>query len=146
VGPKFWISWAPCICTAIKTTILSFLFSLKLVSFPGFVFQQHNCTSTYFFYGLITRITMTIDKTQNLRQHRQQPLLRSDVTLPLCNADLGCLPARSSMPNSSRRDNPIEQRAFLRSILEQAIEILNDVDCNDTDGEKENSRSQNQNQ
>jgi hypothetical protein len=56
------------------------------------------------------------------------------------------------MPNS-RRDRK-EQQAFLISMLEQAIEIANDVDdhfldassSGKTEGEEENSCSQNWNQ
>jgi hypothetical protein len=86
---------------------------------------------------------MTIDK-QNPTQQRQQPLSLSDATLPLSTGDLG-LQVRS-MPNS--------RRAFLLSILEQALEIANDVDdffsaassSENTDDEEENSSSQNQKQ
>jgi hypothetical protein len=95
---------------------------------------------------------MNIDK-HNPSQQRQQPLPLSAL-LDLSTGDLS-LPVRS-MPKS-RRDRK-EQRAFLRSILEQAIEIANDLaDCfpedmeessssDNTDGEEDNSHSQNQNQ
>jgi hypothetical protein len=94
---------------------------------------------------------MTIDK-ENPPQHRQQPLSLSNALLPLSIGELG-LPVRS-MPILMR--DPIEHLAFLRSILEQALEIANDDNddycfSEDTsseyaDGEEENSRSQNQNQ
>jgi hypothetical protein len=93
---------------------------------------------------------MTMDK-QNPMQQRQQPLSLSDATtLPLSTGDLG-LPVRR-MPNSARRDDSMleQQAAFLRSILEQAIELANDADyffsedsiseC--TDDVEENSRNQ----
>jgi hypothetical protein len=76
------------------------------------------------------------------------------MLLPLFTGDLS-LPVRS-MP-TSRRDLK-EQRAFLQSILEQAIEIANGVDdClsedsplnntdDDDDDDDENSRSLNRNQ
>jgi hypothetical protein len=85
---------------------------------------------------------MTIDK-QNPTQQRQQKLSLSAL-LSLPTGDLG-RPVRS-IPNA--RQDPIERRAFLRSILEQAIELANDVDDCFTDGEGESSRchSQNQNQ
>jgi hypothetical protein len=87
---------------------------------------------------------MTIDK-QNPTQQRQQP----SVSNALSSLATRYLPVRS-MP-SSRRD-PIAQRAFLRSILDLALEIANDVDdsfsedstSDDTDDVEESSRSQNQ--
>jgi hypothetical protein len=99
---------------------------------------------------------MTIDK-HNTTQQRQEPLsLSQALFLSLSpGRDLG-LPVRR-MPNS-RRD-PEEQRAFLRSMLEQVIEIANEVEAffredsssenTDGEGEEENSSSshnQNQNQ
>jgi hypothetical protein len=92
---------------------------------------------------------MTIDKHNPTQQ--QQPLSLLQAMWPLPTGDLG-LPVRS-MPNSSR--DPREHLAFLRSILEQALVITNDVDDflsenyspDHTDGEQErNSRSQNQSQ
>jgi hypothetical protein len=117
-------------------------------NFKAFSFSSHknlfdvlsfNCTFTY-------RSTMT-DK-HNPTQQRQQPISLSDALF--CLSSLGS-PARS-MPNS-RRD-PKEQRAFLRSILEQALEIANDVgdyfsedsSSENADEEEENSSSQNQDQ
>jgi hypothetical protein len=95
---------------------------------------------------------MTVDK-QNPTQQRQQPLSLSDArtTLPLSTGDLG-LPVRR-IPNSRRRDDSMieQQAAFLRSILQQAIELANDAEyffpedsiseC--TDDVEENSRNQN---
>jgi hypothetical protein len=97
---------------------------------------------------------MTIDK-QNPMQQRQQSLSLSQTLFSSLSPgrDLG-LPVRR-MPNS--RQNPEEQRAFLRSMLEQAIEIADDVDdyfsedssSENTDCEEEgesHSHNQNQNQ
>ncbi len=95
---------------------------------------------------------MTIDKHNATQQERQQPLplwqaLRCRPTL----GDLD-LPVRISMPNSRRQD-PNQERAFLLSILEQALEIANDVDADFSeessseyvDGEQEeNSRNEKQ--
>jgi hypothetical protein len=86
---------------------------------------------------------MTIDK----QNPTQQPL----SLFSLSTGDLG-LPVRSTP--ASRRD-PKEQLAFMRLILEQALEIANECDADDffseisspdnTNGdEEENSRSQNQ--
>ena len=66
---------------------------------------------------------MTIDK-RNPTKQRQQPLSLSQALFSLFTGDLG-LPVHS-MPKS-RRDVK-EQRAFLMSILKQAIEIGNDID------------------
>jgi hypothetical protein len=105
-----------------------------------------------FAFVLTYRSTMrTIDK-QNATQQRHQPLSLSQALWPLPTGDLG-LRARS-MPNSRRQD-PKEQRAFMRSILEEAIELANDIDASfpedtssdNTGGEQdENSRSHNQDQ
>jgi hypothetical protein len=92
---------------------------------------------------------MTNDK-QNAIQQRQQPSV-SNALSSLATPDLA-LPAVRSM-SSSRRD-PIAQRAFLRSILDLALEIANNVEAffsedstsDDTDDVEENSRSQNKNQ
>jgi hypothetical protein len=93
---------------------------------------------------------MTIRK-QNQTQQRQLPQSLSQALLSFSTGDLG-LPVRS-LPNS-RRDLK-DQRSFLQSILEQAIEIANGVDdcfsedssSNNTDNEEdENSRSLNRNQ
>jgi hypothetical protein len=97
-------------------------------------------------------MTMTIDN-QNPTQQRQQPLSLSQALLLSFSPgrDLGS-PVRR-MPNS--RLDRTEHRAFLQSMLEQAIVLANDVDdyfseessSDSTDGEEEeNSRSQNQNQ
>jgi hypothetical protein len=97
---------------------------------------------------------MTIDK-QNPTQQRQQPLSTSDALSPLFSAagnlDLPVVHSSMSMPNP-RRDRKA-QRLFLKSVLEQALEITNDVDGCFSEGdwssenvEEENSRSQNQNQ
>jgi hypothetical protein len=92
---------------------------------------------------------MSIDK-QNSTQQQQQPLpLSLFAMLAATSRDLG-LPVRS-IPNSGR--NRKEQQAFLRSILEQAIEIANEVDdyfsdeaCSESyDGEEEDSCIQNRN-
>jgi hypothetical protein len=65
---------------------------------------------------------MTIDG-KNPTQQRQQSLTLSDALSSLFAGDLG-VPVR--MP-SSRRD-PIAQRAFLRSVLASALDILADND------------------
>jgi hypothetical protein len=62
---------------------------------------------------------MTIAK-QNPTQQRQQPLSLSNALSSLSARDLD-LPSVRSMPNS-RRDRK-EQRAFLRSVIDQAIGI-----------------------
>ena len=96
---------------------------------------------------------MTIDK-HNPTQRRQQPLSLSDALFSQHAGYVGI--SVRSMPNSRRRDTE-EQQAFLRSILEQAIEIANDVDeylsdeysSDNTDGEEEeeeDSRSQDHSQ
>jgi hypothetical protein len=93
------------------------------------------------------RSTMTIAKQNPTHQRQQQPL----TLFSLSTEDLG-LPVH--ITPKSRRD-PIAQRAFMRSILEQAIEIANDAEDffsensspDNTNGdEEENSRSQNQHQ
>jgi hypothetical protein len=94
---------------------------------------------------------MTIAK-HNPTQQRQQSLSLLQALCSLRTGDLG-LPVHS-MPNSSR-DPRDDHLAFLRSILEQALEIGNEVDDffsedsspDNTDGEQEDSsRSQNQSQ
>jgi hypothetical protein len=99
---------------------------------------------------------MTVNKQSATQQERQQPLSLSQAfrSLPTL-ADLG-LPVRSIMSKAnSRQQDPEQKRAFLLSMLEQAIEIANDVDAyfpeesssDNADGEQEeNIRSQNQNQ
>jgi hypothetical protein len=118
------------------------VFSTNL--FPGFakpLFPGFACVLTY-------RSTMTIDKHNP--NHQRQQLSQALWSFPT-SGDLG-LRARSMLPNSRRQD-PKEQRAFLRSILEEAIELANDIDAcfdtssDNTDGEQdENSRSHDQNQ
>ena len=91
---------------------------------------------------------MTTDK-QNPTQQRQQPL--SLFAMLAGSSEYLGLPVRS-MPNSMR-DRKQEQ-AFLRSILEQALELTNDIDdyfseessSENNDCEEENSRSQNRKQ
>jgi hypothetical protein len=109
------------------------------------------CLSTARLLTLLTyRSTMTIDK-HNPTQQRQQPQSLTQALSSLPTADLG-LPV-CSIPNA--RQDPREHREFLRSILQQAIELANGVadylsgvsSSDNTDGEdEENSRSQTQNQ
>jgi predicted transposase YbfD/YdcC len=98
---------------------------------------------------------MNINKPNSTQQPQQQPLSLSQALryLPTL-VDLG-LSVRS-MPNS-RQDDPKQQRDFLLSILEKAIELSNDIDSHfskessldNDDGEQEqeeNIRNQNWNQ
>jgi hypothetical protein len=94
---------------------------------------------------------MTIDK-QNPTHQRQQPRSLSNALLPL--SSVGDMGSPVPIIPNSRRD-PIEQRAFIRSIMEQAIEIANHIgpwfsedspSGNTDEEEEEKRRSQNQNQ
>jgi hypothetical protein len=94
---------------------------------------------------------MTIDK-QNPTQQRQQPLSLSDaLSSSLSAAGNLDLPGVRSMSNS-RRDRK-EERLFLKSVIDQAQEVIDDNDDSFSEGdwssknvEEESSRSQNQNE
>jgi hypothetical protein len=86
---------------------------------------------------------MTIDN-KNPTQQRQQPLSLSQALVGL--------PVRR-IASSGRRRDPEEQRVLLRSILEQAVEMANEVDAfsledsssDSTDDEEEENSSSNSN-
>jgi hypothetical protein len=85
---------------------------------------------------------------QNPTQQRQQPLSLSDALLSLSAAGNSDLPVRR-MPNSMRDRK--EQRVFLKSVIDQAMEVIADADDRFSEGdwslekvEEENCHSQNQ--
>jgi hypothetical protein len=90
----------------------------------------------------------TMNTMQNPTQQRQQPLSLSDALSSLSAAGNSDLPVRR-MPNSMRDRK--EQRVFLKSVIDQAMEVIADADDRFSEGdwslekvEEENCHSQNQ--
>jgi hypothetical protein len=127
--------------SSVNLTIILQLFSHKIL------------LSEFALYLKTYRSNMTSAK-QNPTQQQQQPLSLSQVLWSFPTPVDSGVRVRS-MPKARRQD-PKEQQDFMRSILEEAIEIANDVDsCFPEDSsskktyagkQEENSRSQIQRQ